>query len=114
MYGPQKGRMGAEKKRFYDDFRSVWDLHSVDELILGIGDLYIGDVGIERSSGSDGKGVWIEILARTTKEDVEDASGDKGCHESSEMESWSWGGCCYSGVNSAIFVYHFSAYLKLF
>ena len=39
----------------------------------------------------------------TTKEDVEDASGEgdqecwdgeKGCHESSEMESGSWRDCC--------------------
>ena len=45
-----------------------------------------------------------------TKEDVEDASGEgeqecwfgeKGCHESSEMESGSWKDCCQSGVNLA-------------
>ena len=42
--------------------------------------------------------------ARTTKEDVEDASGEgvqerwfggKGRHESSEMESGSWRDCCW-------------------
>ena len=47
---------------------------------------------------------------RTTKEDVEDASGEgeqqylfgeKGCHESSEMESGSWRDWCQSGVNLA-------------
>ena len=82
-----------------------------------------GDVGIEGNSGSDGKGKWSEMVracveegrwahseksvgvrsegqeeARTTKEDVEDASGkgeqgrwfgEKGRHESSEMESGS-------------------------
>ena len=45
---------------------------------------------------------------RTTKEDVEDASGEGeqecwfgegGCLESSKMESGSWRDCCYSGVN---------------
>ena len=48
--------------------------------------------------------------ARTTKEDVEDASGEgeqmcwfgeKGCHESSEMESGSWRDSWQSGVNPA-------------
>ena len=43
-----------------------------------------------------------------TKEDVEDASregepecwfGEEGCHESSEMESWSSRDCCQSGIN---------------
>ena len=73
-----------------------------------------GDVGIEGNSGSDGKGKWSDMVracveegswacseksvgvwsegqeeARTTKEDVEDASGEKGRHESSEMESGS-------------------------
>ena len=33
VYGPQSGIMGAEK-----DLRSEWDLHSVGELVLGIGD----------------------------------------------------------------------------
>ena len=81
------------------------------------------DVGIEGNSGSDGKGKWSEVVwacaeegwwacseksvgvwsegqeeARTTKEEVEDASGEgeqerwfgeKGRHESSEMESGS-------------------------
>ena len=37
VYGPQIGRTGAEKKRFYDDLRSEWDLHSVGELVLGMG-----------------------------------------------------------------------------
>ena len=67
---------------------------------------------LERSSGSDGKGEWSEMVwacveksvgvwseglkeARTTKEDVDDASGEGeqecwfgegGCLESSEME----------------------------
>ena len=47
---------------------------------------------------------------RTTKEDVEGASGEreqecwfgeKGCHQSNEMESGSWRDCCQSGVNQA-------------
>ena len=51
---------------------------------------------------------------RTTKEDVEDASGkgeqecwigEKGCHESSKMESGSLRDCCQSGVNPATPVY---------
>ena len=79
------------------------------------------------NSGSDGKGEWSEMVwacvaegwwacfeksigvwsegkeeVRTTKEDVEDASGEgeqecrvgeKGCHESSEMERGSWRDC---------------------
>ena len=43
--------------------------------------------------------------ARTTKKDVEDASGEGGCHESSEMESGSWRDCCWSGVNPATPIY---------
>ena len=50
-------------------------------------------------------GVWSEAQeeVRTTKEDVEEASGEgeqecwleeKGSHESSEMESGSWRDCC--------------------
>ena len=51
---------------------------------------------------------------RTTKEDVEDASGEGeqkcwfgegGCHELSEMESGSWRDCYQSGVNPATPVY---------
>ena len=39
VYGPQSGRTGAEKERFCDDLRSEWDLHSVGELVLGMGDV---------------------------------------------------------------------------
>ena len=51
---------------------------------------------------------------RTTKKDVEDASGEreqecwfgeKGCHESSEIESGSWRDCWESGVNPATPIY---------
>ena len=42
--GPQCGRTAAEKKHFYDDLRSEWDLHSVGELVLGMGD-FNGHVG---------------------------------------------------------------------
>ena len=44
VYGPQSGRTCAEKERFYDDLRSEWDLHSVGELVLGMGD-FNGNVG---------------------------------------------------------------------
>ena len=49
-----------------------------------------------------------------TKEDVEDTSGEgeqecwygeRGCLESSEMESGSWRDCCQSGVSLAIPIY---------
>ena len=50
-----------------------------------------------------------------TKEDVEDISGEgeqeycwlgeRGCHESSKMESGNWRDCWQSGVNLAIPVY---------
>mgnify|MGYP001801922447 CR=1 FL=1 len=49
-----------------------------------------------------------------TKEDVEDASGEgeqefwfgeKGCHESSKMESDSWRDCWQSWVNPATPIY---------
>ena len=57
-------------------------------------------------------GVWSkgQEEARMNKEDVEDASGEgeqeywfgeKGCHESSEMESGSWRDYSESGVNMA-------------
>ena len=50
-------------------------------------------------------GVWSEGQeeARTTKENMEDASGEGeqecwfgegGCHESSEMKSGNWWDCC--------------------
>ena len=44
MYGLQTGRTGAEKERFYDDLRNEWDLHSVGELVLGMGG-FNGHVG---------------------------------------------------------------------
>ena len=52
MYGPQSDRTGAEKERFYDDLRSEWDLHSVAELVLGMGD-FNGHVG-KRIEGYEG------------------------------------------------------------
>ena len=36
--------MAAEKERFYDDLRSEWDLHSVGELVLSMGN-FNGHVG---------------------------------------------------------------------
>ena len=50
---------------------------------------------------------------RTTKEDLEDTSGEGpqecwfggGCHESSEMENRSWRDCSVSGVNLATHIY---------
>ena len=44
MYGPQSYRTAAEKEHFYDDLRSEWDLHSMGELVLGMGD-FNGHVG---------------------------------------------------------------------
>ena len=44
MYGPQSRRTSAEKERFYDDLRSKWDLHSMGELVLDMGD-FNGHVG---------------------------------------------------------------------
>ena len=37
VHGPQSGRTGAEKEHFYD-LRSEWDLYSVGELVLDMGD----------------------------------------------------------------------------
>ena len=37
VYGPHSGQTAAEKEYFYDDFRSELDLHSVGELVLGMG-----------------------------------------------------------------------------
>ena len=34
VYGPQSGRTGGERERFYDDLGSEWDLHSAGELVL--------------------------------------------------------------------------------
>ena len=36
--------MAEEKEHFYDDLRSGWDLHSMGELVLGMGD-FNGHVG---------------------------------------------------------------------
>ncbi|XP_015768733.1 PREDICTED: craniofacial development protein 2-like [Acropora digitifera] len=44
VYGPKSGRMAAEKEHFYDDLSSEWDLHSMGELVLGMGD-FNGRVG---------------------------------------------------------------------
>ena len=44
VYGPESGRTAAEKQYFYDDLTSDWDLHSVGELVLGMGD-FNGHVG---------------------------------------------------------------------
>ena len=44
VYGPQSGRTCAEKDRFYDDLGSEWNLHSVGELVLAMGD-FNGHVG---------------------------------------------------------------------
>ena len=38
VYGRQSCRKAAEKEHFYDDLRSEWDLRSVGELVLGMGD----------------------------------------------------------------------------
>ena len=55
VYDPQSGRTGAKKERFYDDFRSEWDLRSMTELVLGMGD-FNGRVGkwIESYEGVHG------------------------------------------------------------
>ena len=52
VYGPQSGRTSAEKEHFYDDLRSEWDLRSVGELVLGMGD-FNGHVG-KRIEGYEG------------------------------------------------------------
>ena len=43
-YGPQSGRTSAEKERFYDEMASEWDLQSMGELVMGMGD-FNGHVG---------------------------------------------------------------------
>ena len=40
-----------------------------------------------------------------TKEDMEDASGEVGCLESSKMESGSWRDFCQGGINTAKPIY---------
>ena len=52
VYGLQSGRTGAEKEQFYDDLRSEWDLNSISELVLGMGD-FNGHVG-KRIEGYEG------------------------------------------------------------
>ena len=42
----------TEKEHFYDDLRSKWDLHSVCELVLGMGD-FNGHVGKQSESYED-------------------------------------------------------------
>ena len=60
VYGPQRGRMAAEKEHFYDDLRSELDLHSVGELVLGMADFngYVGkqSEGYEDAHGGNGIG----------------------------------------------------------
>ena len=38
--GLQSGTTGAKKEHFCDDLKSEWDLHSVGELVLGMGDVW--------------------------------------------------------------------------
>ena len=52
MHGLQSGGTGAKKERFYDDLRNEWDLHSMGELVLGMGD-FNGHVG-KRIEGYEG------------------------------------------------------------
>lgn len=52
VYSPQSGRTDAEKERFYDELSSEWDLQSVGELVLGMGD-FNGHVG-KRIDGYEG------------------------------------------------------------
>ena len=52
VYGLQSGKTSAEKEHFYNDLRSEWDLHSVGELVLGMGD-FNGHVG-KRIEGYEG------------------------------------------------------------
>ena len=40
----ERARTAAEKEHFYADLRSEWDLHSMGELVLGMGD-FNGNVG---------------------------------------------------------------------
>ena len=63
VYGPQSGRTSAEKERFYDELRSEWDLHSMGELVLGMGD-FNGHVGkrIEGYEGVHGGNVEGKML----------------------------------------------------
>ena len=60
VYGPQNGRTSAEKECFYDGLRSEWDLHSVGELVLGMGDFneHVGKriKGYEGMHGGNGIG----------------------------------------------------------
>ena len=65
--GPQSGRTAAEKEHFYDDLRSEWNLHSVGELVLGMGD-FNGHVGkqieVRRMCMEEmelGREMWKEI-----------------------------------------------------
>ena len=61
MYGPQSGRTDSKKERFYGDLGSEWDVHSVGELVLGMGDF----------NGHDGKRI----------EGYEDGNGGNGIRE---------------------------------
>ena len=60
VYGPQRGRTAAEKEHFFDDLRSEWDLHSVGEIVLGMGDFnrHVGKwiEGYEDVHGGNGIG----------------------------------------------------------
>ena len=58
VYGPQSGRRAAEKEHFYDDLSSEWDLHSMGELVLGMGDFNgrVGKQGYEDVHGGNGIG----------------------------------------------------------
>ncbi|XP_067052694.1 uncharacterized protein [Acropora muricata] len=56
----ESGRTAAEKDHFYDDLRSEWDLHSVGELVLSMGDFngHVGKriEGYENVHGRNGTG----------------------------------------------------------
>ena len=52
--------MAAEKEHFHDDLKSEWDMHSVGELVLGMGDFngHVGKQieGYEDVHGNNGTG----------------------------------------------------------
>ena len=50
MYGPQIGRMSAEKEHFYDDLRSEWDLHSMGDFNGHVGKRIEGYEGVHEGN----------------------------------------------------------------
>ena len=61
MYNPQSGRSLEEKQSYYE-LKGEWDMHSVDDLVMCLGDIS-GNVG-RHIDWYDGVHRWYGVVQR--------------------------------------------------